>query len=94
MSLDDRGARPTPEQLAWGLAEIFDELSVESINEMLGKNIPLGMLDFIAAYAEEFSDEQELDDRTRRRIPDLLLLGYLLRVVEERVLGDETEFDA
>ena len=52
------------------------------------------MLDFIAAYAEEFSDEQNLDDWTRRRIPDLLLLGYLLRVVEERVLGDETEFDA
>lgn len=87
MSLPDRGP-PTSDELAWGLTEIFDELSVDSINEMLAKNVPLETLQFIATYSEEFADEHDLEAEVRRRIPNLLLLGYLMRVVEDRVLGD------
>ena len=92
MSISD--PRPTPEQLAWGLAEIFDELSVEAINEMLAKNVPIETLRFFDCYAEEFSAGENLDDDTRHRLPNLMLLGYLLRVVEERVLGGEPDTEA
>jgi hypothetical protein len=91
MSSTDPSDRPTPEQLAWGLAEIFDELPVESINEMLAKNVPLANLRFFDCYADEFSGASEIDEETRSRLPNLMLLGYLLRVVEERVLGDDPE---
>ena len=93
MSLPDPYSEPGSEELARGLTELFDELSVESLNEILAKNVPLETLEFIATYAEEFSDEQDLDDVSRRRIPNLLLLGYLLRVVEDRVLGGVGEAD-
>ncbi|MDJ0852027.1 MAG: hypothetical protein QNK04_26960 [Myxococcota bacterium] len=92
MSITD--PRPTPEQLAWGLAEIFDELNVEAINEMLAKNVPIETLRFFDCYAEEFAGDDEMDPDTRRRLPNLMLLGYLLRVVEERVLGGEPEGEA
>lgn len=88
------GGEPTPEQLAWGLAEIFDELPVGSINEMLAKNVPIETLRFFDCYAEEFCEADELDEETRRRLPNLMLLGYLLRVVEERVLGGDAEPEA
>ena len=51
MSLTDGGAPLTRTQLAWELVEIFDDLSVERINEMLAKNVPLDTLEFFAAYA-------------------------------------------
>ena len=86
--------RPTPEQLAWGLAEIFDELDVDAINEMLAKNVPIETLRFFDCYAEEFANGEELDEDTRQRLPNLMLLGYLLRVVEERILGGEPDGDA
>jgi hypothetical protein len=91
MSLTDGSAPLTREELAWELVEIFDELSVEHINEMLAKNVPLDTLSFMARYAEEFADGNEIADPARKRIPNLLLLGYLLRIVEERLLGDDGE---
>jgi len=88
MSLPEREGRPNSQELAWGLTELFDELSVGSINEMLAKNVPMETIEFIATYSAEFSDENELEGDARRGIPNLLLLGYLMRVVEERVLGE------
>ena len=92
MSITD--PRPTPEQLAWGLAEIFDELNVDAINEMLAKNVPIETLRFFDCYAEEFAPGEDLHEDTRRRLPNLMLLGYLLRVVEERILGSEPDGEA
>jgi len=91
MSLTDSSAPLTREELAWELVEIFDELSVEHINEMLAKNVPLETLSFMAKYAEDFADTNQLEDPVRKRIPNLLLLGYLLRIVEERLIGDDDE---
>ena len=91
MSLTDGGAPLTRTQLAWELVEIFDDLSVEGINEMLAKNVPLDTLEFIASYSEDFADVHRIEGNTRKSIPNLLLLGYLVRVVEERLLGDDGE---
>ena len=73
------------------LAEIFDELPVERINEMLAKNVPYETLEFIRAYSEDFADATGVETPARAQLPNLLLLGYLLRVVEERVLGEDGE---
>jgi hypothetical protein len=91
MSVFDGGARLTREELAWELVEVFDDLSADSINEMLAKNVPLETLEFIASYAEDFAAANEIEGSTRKRIPNLLLLGYLLRIVEDRLLGDDEE---
>ena len=48
-------------------------------------------LEFFSTYANEFADKQQIGEGTRQRLPNLMLLGYLLRVVEERVLGEDAE---
>lgn len=89
MSFSNEATRLTRDELAWELAEVFDELPVERINEMLAKNVSLEILEFFSAYAEQFADSTGIHGSARKSLPNLLLLGYLLRVVEERILGDE-----
>jgi hypothetical protein len=79
----------TREELAWEFVELFDELSVEHVNEMLAKNVPMETLRFISAYTEDFADVHELAERTRKSLPNLMVFGYLLKVLEERLLDDE-----
>jgi len=76
----------TFEEMAWEFAEVFDDLDIAQINEMLAKNVPLETLDFFAKYAAEFSTGSDLDADMRERLPNLMLIGYLLRVLEERLL--------
>jgi hypothetical protein len=83
----------TREQLAWELVEIFDELEAHQINEVLAKNVPLETLKFFAAYASDFGDSQAIGGDALKRLPNLLILGYLLRVVEERLLTDGETFE-
>ena len=76
-------------ELAWELADLFGELDTAQINEMLAKNVPLEALEFFASYAESFAKSEQLEASTERRLPNLMLLGYLLRVLEERLLEDD-----
>ncbi len=94
MSSSDTSHRLTRQELALELVEVFDELSVDRVNELLAKNVPLETLEFIAAYADDFSEVNRIEGPARRQIPNLLLLGYLLRVVEERLIGDDDTSDA
>jgi hypothetical protein len=94
MSSSGTEPRLTRQELAWELVEVFDELSVDRVNEMLAKNVPLETLEFIAAYADDFSEAHRIEEGVQRQIPNLLLLGYLLRVVEERLIGDDDSSDA
>ena len=75
----------TFEEMAWEFAEVFDELEVGEINEMLARNVPIKSLDFFSQYADEFTAESEIDIKTRARLPNLMLIGYLIRVLEERL---------
>ncbi len=84
----------TREELAWELVELFDELSIEQINEVLAKNVPMESLEFFAAYAERFANTHELEGRARKQTPNLLLLGYLLRLLEERLISEPETYDA
>jgi len=91
MSIGGSDARITREELAWELAELFDELSIEHVNEMLAKNVPLDTLRFIGAYADDFAEAHQVNGKARGLLPNLLLLGYLMRVVEDRLLDDDEE---
>ena len=79
----------THEDLAAEFAEIFDDLPPEQINEMLAKNIPYETIEFFSQYAEAFADGAGIKGETRGRLPNLLLFGYLIRVLEERLLPDQ-----
>jgi hypothetical protein len=76
----------THAELAWEFAELFDELSVERVNEVLAKNVPLETLEFFTSYAESFARSEKLEGELAKRLPNLLLVGYLLRVLEDRLL--------
>ena len=78
----------TFEELAWEFAEVFDELPPDQVNEMLAKNIPFETIEFFSQYAEGFADGAGLKGEVRGRLPNLLLIGYLIRVLEDRLLPD------
>ncbi|HEY8493715.1 MAG TPA: hypothetical protein VIN04_07450 [Myxococcota bacterium] len=73
-------------ELAWEFAELFAELEVEEINEVLAKNVPMGTLDFFQKYGEDFGRAAGIDGTALARLPNLLLMGYLIRVLEERLI--------
>jgi hypothetical protein len=77
-------------ELAWELVELFGELPIEQINEVLAKNVPLETLEFFASYAEDFGASEHIRGNTLKRLPNLLLLGYLLRVLEDRLIDGES----
>ncbi len=74
------------ERLAWEFADVFDELDHAQINEVLARNVPFETLQFFTEYAEKYSPNGiTLSDETRASLPNLMLIGYLLRLVEDRV---------
>ncbi len=77
----------SPEEIAYEFAEIFDDLPAEQINEMLAKNIPYETIEFYSQYAEAFADGAGNNGDARGRLPNQLLFGYLIRVLEERLLS-------
>jgi hypothetical protein len=81
----------THTELAWEFAELFAELPVNQINEVLSKNVPLETLDFFQNYAESFGTSEGIEGRSRERLANLMLVGYLLRVLEERLLETDPE---
>lgn len=88
----DEDAPPmTHTELAWEFAELFSELDVNDTNEMLRNNVPVETLEFFTSYAESFATGEGIDKKLAGRLPNLLLVGYLLRVLEERLLDDESE---
>ena len=81
----------THTELAWEFAAIFSELPIESLNELVAKNVPMETLEFFQSYAETFGSTEDVDADTRQRLPNLMLVGYLIRVLEERLLdGDRS----
>ena len=57
MSSEVPSDRLTRREIAWELAEIFDELRVDQLNELVAINVPLDTLEFFASYAQDFCTE-------------------------------------
>ncbi len=79
----------THTELAWEFAELFAELDVEHINEVLRNNVPVETLEFFTSYSDSFAKGENLEGKVKERLPNLLLVGYLLRVLEERLLDED-----
>lgn len=94
MSSEIPSDRLTRQELAWELVEIFDELRVDQMNELVALNVPIDTLEFFLSYANSFCGDDEIDSGARRRLPNLMLLGYLLRLLEERLGVEPEPFDA
>jgi len=85
----------TREELAWELVEVLDELTSEEIAELVAKNVPTDAHEFFKHYARQFCEGLPIEKSIAARLPNLMLLGYLLRVLEERLLVEPDEsFDA
>ena len=81
--------RLTRSELALEFSEIFNELDSEDFGELIDKNVPLETLEFFCSYAPH-PENLDLTAMSRHRAPNLMLLGYLLRVLEERLLSHDT----
>jgi len=79
----------TFEEMAWEFVEVFEDLDNEQINEMLAKNVPFHTIEFIAKYTSDYGHAEGLDGRVLDRLPNLMLIGYLLRVLEDRLVPSE-----
>jgi hypothetical protein len=96
---EERAEAPDPEltreELAWELVEVLDELTTEELAELVAKNVPGDAHEFFKHYAREFCEGLPIDKSIAARLPNLMLLGYLLRVLEERLIVEPDEsFDA
>ncbi len=79
----------TVEEIAWEFAGVFDELDASQINEMLAKNVPIETLGFFNEYADQFGKVENIAGESHKRLPNLMLIGYLMRVLEARLLSDD-----
>ena len=79
----------TGRELAIEFTDLWKDLDTRQINTMLAKNVGMDLLEFFAAYAEEFSTEwvpkDDDGEELSRHLPNLLIIGYLIRLLEERV---------
>ncbi|MEN8181178.1 MAG: hypothetical protein ABFS46_01440 [Myxococcota bacterium] len=81
----------TRTELAWELAGLFADLEIGQINEALAKNVPYESLEFFYSYCESFGEAEAITGDAMKRLPNLMLLGYLLRVLEDRLLPDSAD---
>ena len=73
-------------EMAWGFIETYEELNTRELNELLEKNVPLEALVFFEQYAELVrSQEPGLKSHDAGRLPEIMLMGYLLHALEDRL---------
>ncbi len=81
----------TGRDIAIELTDIWDELGTSDINTMLAKNISFELLEYFAEYTKQFTGalpiqaDQKTQDELQEQLPNLMILGYLIRLLEERV---------
>ena len=80
----------TFKEMAWEFIEVFNELDVSQTNELLAKNVPIETLEFFSRYAEEFGEAIDAPLETTDHLPNLLIIGYLLRVLEQRLMVQDS----
>ena len=79
----------TGREIAIEFTEMWEDLESADINTMLAQNVSLDLLEFFASYSERsFSDllpATESGEEITRRLPNLMIIGYIIRVLEERL---------
>ncbi len=80
-------------EIAIEFTEMWKDLDIDEINSMLANNVSMDMLEFFSSYAQEFTNDclsasldGKLDEALlRKRVPNLLIIGYIIRLLEERI---------
>ncbi len=80
----------TRNEIANELADLWTEFTPDQINRLLAGNVPVELLEFFLDYAEWFAREVGGFDgvggqHQREQLPNLLIMGYLIRLLEERL---------
>ncbi len=78
----------TGRDLAIEFTYLWEDMNAKEINTMLARNVSMDLLEFFSTYAEDFTEmlPKELDaEDLREQLPNLLIIGYIIRVLEERL---------
>jgi hypothetical protein len=79
----------TDRDIAIEFTEMWDSFDVDEINTMLAKNVSMDLLEVFSAYASDaFQDllpDNANGQEIERRLPNLMIIGYIIRVLEERL---------
>lgn len=78
----------TRDELARELVELLDDLAIHEMRELVDKNVPPGALEFFTRYAGDFARGLPIGPEVSKRLPNLMVLGYLLRLLEDRLIDD------
>lgn len=75
-------------ELALEFTDLWEDLDPGEINQMLAQNVHCDLLEFFTCYAEEFAINSmgQVPEELRKRLPNLLIIGYIIRLLEERVI--------
>ena len=66
--------------------DILQELEPDDFEQLISNNVPFEDLGFFQEHAEAFAQRYRLPHNARQELPKLLLMGYLLRLLEERIV--------
>ena len=75
-------------ELAVEFTDLWEDMNPKEINTMLAQNVSMDLLEFFSTYADEFSNALPKDvdpEQLRSQLPNLLIIGYIIRVLEERL---------
>ena len=78
----------TGRELAIEFTDLWEDLGPAEINTMLAQNVSYELLEFFSSYSDDFAQSlpKEIDsEELRRQLPNLLIIGYIIRVLEERL---------
>jgi len=76
-------------ELAIEFTDLWKDLETSEINKMLAQNVSYELLEFFSTYANEVArellPESAHTEDLKRQLPNLLIIGYIIRILEERV---------
>ena len=82
----------TGRDIAIEFTEMWDKFEISEINTMLARNVNVELLEFFSSYVEKtYADvlpDTEEGRELLRRLPNLMIIGYIIRVLEERLDTD------
>ena len=76
----------THTEMAWEFADMFGELGSRSDQRDAREERADGDAAVLHRLRRSFAEPRTVGDAMQKRMPNLLLLGYLLRLLEERLI--------
>ena len=78
----------TGRELAVEFTDLWEDMKPAEINTMLANNVSYDLLEFFSTYADDYVDllPKDIDmEELKHQLPNLLIIGYIIRVLEERL---------